>query len=222
MSSPHRQPPPGTPGARRARIFLAPPTAPRGISGTSHTLHQVNPCPRERGRLIPLQSEPERSYGDAELRSKYINDDGGPSLWWRDARVEQLQERLGRVNAHEAIQQEIVDRVRFQSTEVIERFQRHVDRKRGGQIENADQVLDEFAQREDRRRLVDVVILTLPVLFAGGVIASVFAAFGTWTIVLIVLTIVSLIRAFVAYERRDDGYLGTNELRMLPPPDEQA
>ena len=50
MSSPHRQPSPsGTPGARRAWISLAPPTAPRGISGTSHTLHQVNPCPRERG-----------------------------------------------------------------------------------------------------------------------------------------------------------------------------
>jgi len=60
-----------------------------------------------------------------------------------------------------------------------------------------------------------VVILTLPVLFAGGVIASVFAAFGAWTIVLIVLTIMSLIRAFVAYERRDDGYLGTNELRAI-------
>ena len=57
MSSPHRQPPPGTPGARRARIFLAPPTAPRGISGTSHTLHQVNPCPRERGRATtPLRA----------------------------------------------------------------------------------------------------------------------------------------------------------------------
>ena len=172
--------------------------------------------------IIPLASAPERSYGDAELRSKYINDEGGPSLWWRDARVEQLQERLGQANAHEAIQQEIVDRVRFQSTEVLARFQQDVDKGRVGKIENADQVLDEFAQREDRRRLIDTAVMGLPLLFAGGVVASVFVSFGTWTVVLIVLTIVSLVAAFVAYERRDDGYLGTSDLRALPPPDGQA
>jgi hypothetical protein len=172
--------------------------------------------------LIPLATEPDRSYGDAALRSKYINDEGGPSLWWRDARVEQLQARLGQANAHEAIRQEIVDKVRFQSTEVLTRFQRDIDRKRVGKIENSDQVLDEFARREDRRRLTDTVILGSPLLFAGGLIASVFAAFGTWMIVLIVLTVVSLVAAFVAYERRDDGYLGTSDLHALRPPRERA
>ncbi len=66
------------------------------------------------------------------------------------------------------------------------------------------------------------LILTSPLLFGGGVVASVFAAFGTWTIVLIVLLVMSLIAAFVAYERRDDGYLGTDDLRALKPPDEKA
>jgi deoxycytidine triphosphate deaminase len=172
--------------------------------------------------LVPLASEPERSYGDAELRSKYVNDEGGPSLWWRDARVEQLQERLGQANAQEAIRREIVNRVRFQSTEVLARFQRDIDRKHVGKIENADQVLDEFARREDRRRLTDTVILGSPVLFAGGIVASVFAAFGVWTIALIALTVVSTIAAFVAYERRDDGYLGTSDLRALQPPEDKA
>ncbi len=37
--------------------------------------------------LIPLSGLPERSYGEPELESKYINDDGGPSLWWRDRLV---------------------------------------------------------------------------------------------------------------------------------------
>lgn len=172
--------------------------------------------------LVPLQSEPERSYGDIELRSKYVNDEGGPSLWWRDARVERLQQRLGQTNAHEAIRQEIVDRVRFQSTEVLARFQRDIDRKRVGSIENADQVLDEFARRENKRRLIDRVILTSPLLFGGGVVASVFAAFGVWTVVLILLLAMSLIGAFIAYERRDDGYLGTNDLKALTPPEEKA
>ena len=172
--------------------------------------------------LIPLASEPDRSYGDAELRSKYVNDEGGPSLWWRDARVEELQKRLGEANAHEAIRQTIVDRVRFQSTEVLARFQHDIDHKRVGAIENANQVLEEFARREDRRRMFDVVMLSSPVLFGGGLIAGVFAKFGVWTIALILLTLVSLIAASIAYERRDDGYLGGSELRALKPPDEHA
>lgn len=133
---------------------------------------------------------------------------------------EQLHKRLGQANAAVAIQQEIVSKVRFQSTEVLDRFQRHIDRKRGSEIENADQVLEEVAQREDRRRLIDRVVLALPLLLGGGVLASLFVAFETWTIVLIALTILSLIRAFVAYERSDDGYLGASELRALPPPDD--
>jgi deoxycytidine triphosphate deaminase len=172
--------------------------------------------------LVRLAGEPNRSYGDAELRSKYINDEGGPSLWWRDARVEQLQERLGQANAQEAIRQEIVNRVRFQSTEVLARFQRDIDRKRVGKIENADQVLGEFGRRENRRRLLDGVILAAPLLFGGGVVGSLFASFSVWTIVLIVLTVASLIAAFVAYERRDDGYLGSAEVRALPTPEDTA
>jgi deoxycytidine triphosphate deaminase len=165
--------------------------------------------------LVRLSGQPERSYGDEDLRSKYVNDDGGPSLWWRDERVKQLQERLGNSDATEAIRLEIVEKVRFESTEVIARLQRHIDSKRVGQIENADQVLSDFAQREKRRRLIDNIVLALPVLFGGAVLAGVFVPFGLWMIVFIVLFVTSLIAAFAAYERRDDGYLGPSELRAI-------
>lgn len=91
-----------------------------------------------------------------------------------------------------------------------------------GGIDNADQILDEFARREDRRRLLDRMALASPLLFGGGVVASVFAAFGTWTIILVVLLVVSSIASFIAYERRDDGYLGTNDLRALTTPGDKA
>lgn len=173
--------------------------------------------------LVRLSGTPERSYGDDELRSKYVNDDGGPSLWWRDERVERLQQRLGNANASEAIRQEIVDAVRFQSTEVIARLQRHIDRMRVGQIENAEQVLNDFARREKRRRLIDNAALPLPLLFAGAVLAGVLVPFGVWLIVFIVLFVASLIAAIAAYERRDDGYLRPNELRAVENrPNDQA
>ena len=172
--------------------------------------------------LVPLASEPDRSYGDAALRSKYINDEGGPSLWWRDTRVEQLQERLGRANAHVAIQREIVDRVRFESTEVLARFQRDVDRERVGQIENADEVLDRFARREDRRRLIDRCLLWFPGVFIAAWLLTAFDVFKLAWFVFLGLFLVSLLPALLAYERRDDGYLGRTELHALPPPDNSA
>jgi hypothetical protein len=172
--------------------------------------------------LIPLASKPARGYGDAELRSKYVNDDGGPSLWWRDARVEQLQKRLGKTNAHEAIRQEIVEKVRFQSTEVITRFQRDIDRQRVGQIENADQVLERFATREKKRRLLDRCLIGLPALFGAAWIASAFNLFDLAWFVFLGFLLASLIPALLAYERRDDGYLDSHELKALKPPGETA
>ncbi|MFI4990445.1 MAG: dCTP deaminase [Solirubrobacterales bacterium] len=170
--------------------------------------------------LIPLRGVPTRTYGDDDLSSKYVNDDGGPSLWWRDARVEELQERLGQTNALEAIRQEIVDKVRFQSTEVISRFQRDIDRERVGRIENANQVLERFAKRENRRRMIDRLVIGLPTLFAAAWLAGAFALFDVEWFVLLGCMVVSLIPAALAYERHDDGYLGTRELRERLPPGE--
>jgi deoxycytidine triphosphate deaminase len=172
--------------------------------------------------LIQLGSKPERSYGDAELRSKYINDDGGPSLWWRDARVEQLQKRLGQANATEAIRQEIVEKVRFQSTEVLARLQRDVDHRRVGQIENSDQVLATFAARENKRRMLDGVVIGLPGLCVAAWLASILSLFSLAWFVFLALLLLSVVPALIAYERRDDGYLGTRELRQLNPPGGEA
>jgi magnesium-transporting ATPase (P-type) len=46
-------------------------------------------------------------------------------------------------------------------------------------------------------------------------LAGVFVPFGLWLIVFIALFVASLIAAFIAYERRDDGYLGPSELRAI-------
>jgi deoxycytidine triphosphate deaminase len=163
--------------------------------------------------LIRLSSESERSYGDPELESKYVNDDGGPSLWWRDARVRALQARLGEVHATERMQREIVERVRFESPDVLERFQNFVRRRRIDQVDNADALLQDFAKRENWRRLGDLLSLgALPVM-AGVAFGSVFAKFAFWHVIVWALFIASVFNALRAYVERDGGYLGTRELR---------
>lgn len=163
--------------------------------------------------IVPLSRAPERSYGDAALGSKYVNDNGGPSLWWRDARVRELQARLGERNAGERMKQDIVDTVRFQNPDVLDRFERDVDNQRLRDLESADQLLDTFSRREDRRRWSDRMVTTAAVLAAGGVVGSLFAAFSVVHVILGAVTILLMIAAGFAQIRRDGGYLGRAELR---------
>lgn len=162
--------------------------------------------------LVDLSSPSERNYGDEELQSKYVNDDGGPSLWWRDRRVKELQNRLGEVHATERLQREIIDRVRFTNNDVLDRFDDFVAGSRIGEIGNAVELLDNFAKVEDRRRLLDVIAMGSPAVLAAGIFASLFAPFAFWHVVLIVAFLVSCLAGLRGYLRRDSGYLGRREL----------
>lgn len=163
--------------------------------------------------LIPLSSPAEHPYGDPGLSSKYVNDDGGPSLWWRDARIRELQQRLGEVHAGEHMIQQIVGLVRWESPDVLERFQHHVRRRRVEQLENGDELLDGFAVHEDRRRLLDRLALGSPAVTVGAVLGSLFAPFAFWHLIVAAAALGSLVASLGAYVRRDAGYLGKIELR---------
>jgi deoxycytidine triphosphate deaminase len=168
--------------------------------------------------LVPLSNEPERTYGDPELQSKYVNDDGGPSLWWRDARVQALQERFGEINVPEQIQRDIIARVRSWEPNVLERFQRHVRALPLERLENATTVLERFARQEDWRRRLDTAATWAAGVLAGGLIGSLFAKFSVVHVIVVLLFVAAAALGVRGYLRRDTGYLGRKELRALPDP----
>ncbi len=163
--------------------------------------------------LVRLTSEPERAYGDAELQSKYVNDDGGPSLWWRDARIRALQTRLQEVHATERMQREIVDLVRFEDPDILERFQKFVRDRRVRDVEHAAQLAEDFADREDRARLLDGISLSVVPIMWGGVIGGFFTELAFWHFVVALLAILASFNGLRAYVRRGSGYLGKRELQ---------
>jgi len=57
--------------------------------------------------LIKLTSVPDRQYGVTELQSKYMEDDGGPSYWWRDKRIKNLQEEFIKKSVSIEIQERV-------------------------------------------------------------------------------------------------------------------
>jgi len=104
-------------------------------------------------RFVKLTDMADRPYGHPELQSKYLNDDGGPSYWWRDKRIKKLHALLSERLVEERIQQDIERIIGPQEPEVIERLERLVARMRIDELQSADSVLDRFAQTEERRRL---------------------------------------------------------------------
>jgi deoxycytidine triphosphate deaminase len=166
-------------------------------------------------KLVRLSSVPERTYGQADLASKYVNDDGGPSFWWRDRQMRALQQRLGEVHAPTRLVQEIVDIVRFEDPELLARFQAFVRKQRLEQLENSDTLLESFATREMWRRRIDrASIATFPV-FLGGTIGSVFVVpIGALHIVIWILTALSFAVALRGVAQTDTDYLGRRELNQ--------
>jgi deoxycytidine triphosphate deaminase len=165
--------------------------------------------------IIRLSSEPERTYGDEELASKYVNDDGGPSYWWRDRSVKELHSRLGNANVPVGIQNEIVDIVRFEDAELLERFERFVGRKRTGEVENADSVLDEFARKEGRRRWLDRAMgfpFAVGLAFSLGLLL---VAYEPWHIGVWAATLLLGAGAIYAVNHRDAPYLDSRALIAL-------
>jgi len=165
--------------------------------------------------IVSLSSEPERSYGDAELASKYVNDDGGPSYWWRDRNVKELHSRLGSANVPVGIQNDIVNLVRFADPELLERFERFVGKLRIQQVDNADTVLDQFARKELRRRWLDRAAgfpFAVGFAISIGLLAT---AFEPWHILIWTATLLAAPWALYALFRRDGAYLDPQQLTSL-------
>ena len=100
--------------------------------------------------LIPLSSRPQREYGDSALQSKYMEDDGGPSYWWRDKRIRELQTVFQQRDISVELQHELLNRIGIQEPEIIERFERFFQKHPN--IGGAQQTLRSFAESEDSKR----------------------------------------------------------------------
>jgi deoxycytidine triphosphate deaminase len=128
-------------------------------------------------RIARLSSQAIRPYGATELQSIYLNDDGGPSYWWRDKKVKQLHAILAERLVEEGIQRSIYRAIGNQEPEVIERLERSLARMKVSDLQNAESIVDEFTRREDRRRLLRRTILSVGrASFTVGLTLSLWAA----------------------------------------------
>lgn len=118
-----------------------------------NTIRLVAELPICQIRFGSLSDQAERPYGDPALQSIYVDDDGGPSYWWRDKRIKQLHKVLAERSVETRIQRQMDSIVGRQEPEVLERLENYVSRTRMAEVSNAEALLDEFAGKEEKRRV---------------------------------------------------------------------
>lgn len=171
-------------------------------------------------RYIKLTELAERPYGHAELQSKYLNDDGGPSYWWRDKRIKALHVQLSERVVDQSIQGDIERAIGVREPEVIERLERFVSRLKVHDLQNADEVLEQFAKAEDRRRTLRRWAINVSrASFTVGISASLWVAnklppilWWHWTVW--IAAVVTAALSIYAFRTEIGDHFGAAELRQ--------
>jgi len=128
--------------------------------------------------LIRLTSIPSRLYGERELQSKYMDDDGAPFYWWRDKRIQRLQLKFQEHDVALRVQEEILGKIGEQEPMIIERFEKFVSQKNVGERENAELVLNRFVKNEEklkkREKIFRIIGIIIFPIFASTSLGSIF------------------------------------------------
>lgn len=159
--------------------------------------------------LVRLYSLPELTYGARELSSKYMDDDGGPSYWWRDKRIKDLHVAMGEHDVSEHVQDVLLEFIGPRDPDLIERFDKYIRKLRHDELTNAEDVLDRFASGESWTRVRAQVykggMMGLFPLLAATSLGIIFAPpYGYLHYLVWVATLLSLI-LFVTGARLDIG-----------------
>jgi len=168
-------------------------------------------------RIFKLTSPSEHIYGESEIQSKYMSDDGGPSYWWRDKRIKRLHKALGEVNVALDIQERLLQRISPQEPEILERLERHLDRLNVSELNSADFLLESFAKQEDKRRfrrkfLLNIARATCP-LFLTIAVGSVFSQpWSWWHCAFAAATLLTLPLSLYAFHAEVGDHFGQKEL----------
>lgn len=125
--------------------------------------------------VVALTSSPHGTYGDSEISSKYQNEDGSPSLWWRDNLVKAIENKLSAFDYSTDIINSLGETVREFDDECIDRFYKFILNLRGHEITSREGLINKFINSEKSKetlRLALRIILPLMTAFPIGILVN--------------------------------------------------
>lgn len=119
--------------------------------------------------LMNLSREPKNKYGVADIGSKYIDDDGGPSKYWLDYTIETLRNSLN-LKKVDAGNEKIIERYSAALDEPTRsRFLTHL--KKSDVINDLDRFFEGFITKERMRSaLIQIFGILLGGVLLGGLV----------------------------------------------------
>lgn len=99
--------------------------------------------------IVQLRKKSDHPYADTIHSAKYMDDDGGPSYWWRDRLFRKLLDRYGDIDDTKTTAVKIISSLGEYDLSTVSRYVAHIERK--AQHENVDDSLDSFSKIEARR-----------------------------------------------------------------------
>jgi deoxycytidine triphosphate deaminase len=175
--------------------------------------------------LVKLTDPSAKKYGGDDVASKYMNDDGGPSYWWRDKYIRGLQSALAAMDADENVQQAVYSRLADVDNEVLERLDTFLVKHSKIGTTTADEILEQFGKKEDGLRRkhenANAIWLTIVAIAVGGAIAVVLIPDASLLakVASCVVALASVAWSMNVYYRpRPRTFLGQDEVKALPKP----
>jgi hypothetical protein len=96
--------------------------------------------------LIPLSQVPERPYGSLALMSKYQDDSGGPSQWWRDRLIDNLLQKYPSIDV--LVVAKVISMFDRRDDGIVSRLDAFIRNLRHGEITSAEDLLERFGTKE--------------------------------------------------------------------------
>ena len=100
--------------------------------------------------VIPLSSEPSVQYGDNGLDSKYQDDDGGISYWWRDKLYREMKKSYTSLLSHETVKQ-LADKFKNIDDLGLYRFEKFLSKQKIGTVTTSGDIINRFCKIEKRK-----------------------------------------------------------------------
>jgi deoxycytidine triphosphate deaminase len=125
--------------------------------------------------VVGLSEAPEADYASRSDR-KYVNDQGGPSYWWRDEIMREIRRKFASVNLDARAFDELDElMVNTADEAVLGRLEDFLSRQGDRNYGNAEELLTEFAAAERRHKRSQAIALNIgrgAWTVAGGFLAS--------------------------------------------------
>jgi hypothetical protein len=166
-----------------------------------------------------LDGPPDRDYSERDDR-KYMNDTGGPSVWWRDGIMQEIRDSISSATVETQVFDELDELLSESSVEddYLIRLESFISDRPAQRYGNADEMLEAFAGQEDKRhRLSSALRFLRESSWTVFVALLTFWTVWDWTLraILLGLLVVSGSVAARTFSSTPKQFLTTDELKRL-------